>query len=280
MRHDPDLKPRERDRVEALLLSADRMRVPQLARHFDCCQATVRRWLHQFEAEDLKSLRHKQLGTGPDVARRQAVRRALNGLLSQKRTWTAAQLAEALAEKGLVMKPRTVRKYLKLMGPAMCAPSMFCATGRIRRPWTRPRRNWTTPKQALAGDLDLFFLDETGFSLCLPPTHTWCRRKHRPEVPHESPQGQRVNVLAALAAPGPDDEDAPPPLTWWAAGRTWKGEDLVAFLQHALPPDRGLPRVVVLDNASTTAGGRCGRPGRTCGNRISICITCRPTARN
>jgi transposase len=38
-------------------------------------------------------------------------------MLSCKRTWTAAQLAEALAaERGIVMKPRTVRKYLKLMG--------------------------------------------------------------------------------------------------------------------------------------------------------------------
>ena len=37
-------------------------------------------------------------------------------MLSRKRTWTAAQLVEALAaEKGMVMKPRTVRKYLKLM---------------------------------------------------------------------------------------------------------------------------------------------------------------------
>ena len=54
---------------------------------------------------------------GPNVVRRQAVRRALNGLLSRKRTWTAAQLAEVLAEeKGLVMQPPTVRKYLHLMG--------------------------------------------------------------------------------------------------------------------------------------------------------------------
>lgn len=69
-----------------------------------------------------------------------------------------------------------------------------------------------------------------------------------------------MNVLAALAAPGPDRKatekeekakaTAPPPLTWWAAARTWKGEDLVAFLRHALPPDRGVPRVVVMDNAS------------------------------
>lgn len=109
LRHDPALKPRERDRVEALLLSADGLRVPRLARHFDCCQATVRRWLHQFAAEGLKSLRHQRWGLGPDVVRQQVVRRALNGLLSQNRTWTAAQLAEALAAKGLVMQTRTVR---------------------------------------------------------------------------------------------------------------------------------------------------------------------------
>ncbi len=40
----------------------------------------------------------------------------MNELLSQTRPWTAAQLAEVLAAKGLIMKPRTVRKYLKLMG--------------------------------------------------------------------------------------------------------------------------------------------------------------------
>lgn len=64
-----------------------------------------------------------------------------------------------------------------------------------------------------------------------------------------------MNVLAALAAPGPDDdEDAPPPLTWWVVGRPWKGADVADFLQHALPPDRGVPRVVVMDNASTHRG--------------------------
>ena len=117
LRRDPALKSRERDRVEALLLSADGLTVARLARHFGCCEATVRRWLHLFAADGLKSLYHHRRGPGPDVARRQAVRCALNGMLSRKRTWTAAQLAEALAtEMGIVMKPRTVRKYLQLMG--------------------------------------------------------------------------------------------------------------------------------------------------------------------
>ena len=72
-----------------------------------------------FEADRAsRAVRHKQLGDGDrTMPARQAVRRALNGLLSRKRTWTAAQLAEVLAEeKGLVMKPDTVRKYLHLMG--------------------------------------------------------------------------------------------------------------------------------------------------------------------
>ena len=117
LRRDPALQSRERDRVEMYLLSADGLRVPRLAVHFGVQEATVRRWIRQWEAEGLKAVRHKRRGLGPDVARRQAVRRALNGLLSRQRTWTAAQLAEVLAtEKGLVMRPRTVRKYLQLMG--------------------------------------------------------------------------------------------------------------------------------------------------------------------
>ena len=117
LRRDPDLKPGERDRVEMYLLSDDGLTVPRLARHFDCCEATMRRWIRQFEAEGLRAVRHQPRGRRPDTARRQRVRRALNGLLSRKRTWTAAQLSETLAEeKGLFLKPPTVRKYLHLMG--------------------------------------------------------------------------------------------------------------------------------------------------------------------
>ena len=37
LRRDPELRPRARLRVEALLLSAGGMKVPQLAAHLDCC---------------------------------------------------------------------------------------------------------------------------------------------------------------------------------------------------------------------------------------------------
>ena len=173
LRHDPTLKTRERDRVEMYLLSADGMTVPQLARHFDCCEATLRRWMRQFEAEGLKAIRHKRRGVGPDLARRQVVRRALNGLLSQKRTWTTTQLAEALAEKGLVMKPPTVRKYLHPDGSDLSAHQVQPASSAGPGAGGGGGGEAGDPqKKAHHGQLDLFFLDETGFRTCLPPTPT------------------------------------------------------------------------------------------------------------
>ncbi len=62
---DPALKPRERDRVEMYLLSADGLTVPRLARHFDCCKAALCHWIRQFEVEGLKAVRHKRRVLGP-----------------------------------------------------------------------------------------------------------------------------------------------------------------------------------------------------------------------
>ena len=68
----------------------------------------------------------------------------------------------------------------------------------------------------------------------------------RPVVPHENPEGRRVNVLAALAASGTHKHA---PLTWRTDSHPWKGEHILAFLRHALPGRTGRPRIVVLDNA-------------------------------
>ena len=56
----PCLASRERDRVEMYLLSADGLTVLQLARHFGRCEAARCRWIHQFEEEGLKAVRHRQ----------------------------------------------------------------------------------------------------------------------------------------------------------------------------------------------------------------------------
>lgn len=58
-------------------------------------------------------------------------------------------------------------------------------------------------REAAAGKRDLYHLDEVGFAPTLPTSYTWARVGTRPIVPYEAPQGQRVNVIGALAADGP-----------------------------------------------------------------------------
>jgi hypothetical protein len=116
LRHDPTLRPAERDRVEMMLLSAEGWSPPRIARYVGCHPATVRQALKRVVATDPTNLRWRRPGPPPDEARRQQVTAALDRLLDQERTWTAAQLAEALRPAGISLSARQTRKYLKLLG--------------------------------------------------------------------------------------------------------------------------------------------------------------------
>lgn len=115
-RHDPRYTPAERDRLEMVLLSARGWSPPAIAQHLGCCGATVRTVLKQFQVMGLPSLRRGRPGPPKDVARRVQVTTALEQLLSQERTWTAAQLAMALREQGIALSTRQTRKYLQGVG--------------------------------------------------------------------------------------------------------------------------------------------------------------------
>lgn len=116
LRRDPSLAPAERDRVEMVLLAATGWSPPRIAVHLACHPVTVRKVLKRFAAEGPAGLRHGRPGPPPDVARRAQVTTALDALLDQDRTWTAAQLAGALREQGIELSTRQVRKYLTRMG--------------------------------------------------------------------------------------------------------------------------------------------------------------------
>ncbi|MXZ24815.1 MAG: helix-turn-helix domain-containing protein, partial [Caldilineaceae bacterium SB0665_bin_21] len=117
LRRAPDLRTRVRLRVECLLLSARGLKVPQLAAHLDCCEATVRTLLHRFAEEGVEAVHPQPPGFPPDLAHRQRIEEALDRLLQRPQTWTVTTLSEALAaEEDIHLKPRTVRMYLKRMG--------------------------------------------------------------------------------------------------------------------------------------------------------------------
>lgn len=116
LRHDPTLRPAERDRVEMVLLSAEGWSPPRIARYVGCHPATVRKTLKRVATTDPTDLRRRRPGPPKDAARRQQVTTARDRLLDRERTWTAAQLAEALQADGIALSGRQTRKYLKLLG--------------------------------------------------------------------------------------------------------------------------------------------------------------------
>jgi transposase len=105
-----------RARCQLLLLSAEGWSPPRIAAHLAYHPHTVRAVLRRFEERGVAGLTPDLPGPAPDAARREQVTAALDRLLDQQRTWTAAQLAAALGEQGITLSTRQTRRYLGLMG--------------------------------------------------------------------------------------------------------------------------------------------------------------------
>jgi transposase len=238
------LPPKVRDRLEMVILSDAGWSAPRIAAHLGYCGQTVRDLLRAFLARGIDALYPFRTGLGPDIDHRGRVADELRRLLAEDRTWTSRQLAEALAQRGIAMGARQVRRHLKRLG------SRYRRTAQTLKHKQDPAKAERAGRvlgnlkaKAAAGDLVLYYLDECGFSPTLPAGYSWGLPKQRKLVRYEAPQGRRVNAMAAYRPYG-----GSPRLEVFTAERTWDAYDLLGFLK-ALPWSKA-PRVVVLDNAS------------------------------
>jgi len=238
------LTPKVRDRIEMVTLSDAGWSPPRIAAHLGCHPQTARGALRAFLARGLAALYPSRSGPAPDLQRRDRVAGALTELLGEDRTGTGRQLSAALAGRGIAIGPRQTRRYLERLKAGYRRttntlkhkqdPAKAARAGRVLD---------DLREEAAAGRLKLYFLDECGFSPTLPVASSWTLPGQRKRVEYESPQGRRVNAMAAYRAYG-----GPPRLEVFTAERTWDSYDLLAFL-GALPWAK-VPRVVVPDNAS------------------------------
>jgi transposase len=111
-----ELPPRARDRLEMVLLSSVAWAPSRIASHLGCCTATVRAVLKDFQARGVAALHPRRTGPPPDRARRERVEGLLRECLGEARAWTSRQLAAALAERGVALSARQVRRRLAAMG--------------------------------------------------------------------------------------------------------------------------------------------------------------------
>jgi hypothetical protein len=98
-----------------VLLSDAGWSPPRIAAHLRRYPQTVRKALHGFCRRGLQAFQPGRPGPAPDAARRDRIFGLLCDLLGQDRTWTSAQLAEALRPHGVALGGRQVRRYLGLL---------------------------------------------------------------------------------------------------------------------------------------------------------------------
>jgi transposase len=102
-----------RDRLEMLFLSDAGWSPPRIADHLGYDPQTVRKVLHGWKRKGQAILFPATPGPEPDTGRRDTILGHLTDRLRQDRTWTSAQLAEALREHGVTLGDRQVRRYLR-----------------------------------------------------------------------------------------------------------------------------------------------------------------------
>ncbi|WP_158621478.1 IS630 family transposase [Corallococcus aberystwythensis] len=236
-----DVDADERDRVQMVLLAAEGWSAPRIARHLGVSDKTVRRLLKGWRMQGEQALYKKLPGPTPDFEHQQRVQQALHGLLEAPRAWSAGQLSGALEAHGIHLGPRQVRRYLATMGAGWRRTKMSLTHKQKPDAVSQARARLLRLKKSREGKLDLYFLDECGFSPTQPTGYSWAAGGTRKLVPYENPQRRRVNALVAYRPSGDK-----PGLRFLVRPRTLMAHDVVRLLRRL--PSGLCPCVVVLDN--------------------------------
>ena len=110
----PKVMPRTRDRLEMVRLSDAGWSIPKIAQHLRISEKRVRYWIKQFLAGGFDALPDQ-----PHVGQQSRLTPALVAALQQEvehsqRSWTAAQMADWLAEQhGVRLTPNHLARRLK-----------------------------------------------------------------------------------------------------------------------------------------------------------------------
>jgi len=151
--NDPNTAPTTRRRALALRLSAQGWSAPRIAQFLNCHRTTILLYFKRWQQHGIASLpRAKPKGAPPKIT--PEIHALLATLLTHERTWTAAQLCDAIAAQvGVRVHPATMTRHLKRLGycytrtravPAGTPPPEAVAAfeavqERVKKGWWRAR---------------------------------------------------------------------------------------------------------------------------------------------
>src|SRR5579859_7474435 len=115
--HQAGLAPSTRDRLEMVRLSDAGWSVPRIARHLGQHEQTVRTWIKAFLAGGFAALPNKPRGGKQSALTAPLLEGVRAEVATGTRTWTAAQLADWVADRhGVRLSADRVRLHLRRAG--------------------------------------------------------------------------------------------------------------------------------------------------------------------
>jgi transposase len=236
---------RIRKRAHAILLSAAGQSVNELARTFEVTRNTVRDWLRRWEQEGVSGLADAARRGRPPILTAEEQTRAVELLRKEPRS-TKFVLQELATTTGKTISAVTLRRIAR----------------RKRLRWKRMRRSAKDRRDPVkfaraqeeladlqaahgAGELDLQYFDEAGFSLQPSIPYAWQPEGETIEIP--SRRSRQLNVLGFLSLAGL--------LTPFITEGTIDTEVVISCFE-AFSKQIRRATVVVIDNASAHTSKR------------------------
>jgi len=228
-----------RIRAHAVLLSYAKFKLSMIAHIYKVCRQTVSAWIHAWETEGICGLLDNPRSGRPRILHGDAEADALNRINQTPRSLKKV-LADLSEHLNITLSLSTLKRACKRAG---------LSWKRIRKS-LKSKRNpdlFEQSQQQLIslierskkGEIDLFYFDESGFTLepCVP--YAWQPKGETIEIP--SSKSKRLNVLGFM--------DRECSLTSIVVEGSVTSAVVVASIDHFITTLQQ-PTVLVIDNAS------------------------------
>ncbi|WP_225896637.1 IS630 family transposase [Amazonocrinis nigriterrae] len=192
-----DVPQKVKDRAEVIRLNAHGWYVEKIAAHVNWNSQTVREVLHSWEKYGLEGLWELPGRGGKSKWKQEDIAFLEETLKKEPRTYNSVQLAQKLeSERSVKLSPDRLRRVLK--------------KGFI---WKRTRKSHQNKQDrklkqikqadldmlelaAAAGEIDLKYLDESGFCAWSEPSYTYYFKGEQKRLEQSPRRGRRLSIIA------------------------------------------------------------------------------------
>ena len=187
---------RTRLRAHAILLSERRYSLDQIADIFEVDRDTVGAWLDRWEQDNFNSLDDGERSGRPPILTEKEQEKAIKIVEKDPRS-TARSLAVIQEKTGKKLSRGTLKRLLKKKGKIWKRMRKSLKSKRNEQDFRAAQTQLQGFFQdALAGEFDLYYCDEAGFTLEPVIPYAWTDKGTTLEIP--SAKSDRLNVLGFL----------------------------------------------------------------------------------